>query len=230
MLHVLRTCCTIKREKCAVLLLMSTTSLPVLKRPPSRTSRDRYNSNTSAASRASCDKMGHMVKGRGLLCPTTWLKWRRLWMNLKAIESSWKRAKEAVNDAGIAAAYWKIKRDYSQLPKIIQKIESPKLSIAEASLPFPVSFIQSNSIRSILASHFRSQLQSRQRRHRPICWEENDKECGCRSNHGDVKKWNQSKAITLHCRAASQLLLLWSDLFRCLKNCYLKTGIFCHKI
>ena len=44
-----------------------------------------------------------------------------------------KRAKEAVNDAGIAAAsLLKIKRDYSQLPKIIQKIESPKFSFAEA--------------------------------------------------------------------------------------------------
>ena len=35
-----------------------------------------------------------------------------------------KRAKEAVNDAGIL----KIKRDYSQLPKIIQEIESPKFT------------------------------------------------------------------------------------------------------
>ena len=43
-----------------------------------------------------------------------------------------KRAKEAVNDAGIAASLLKIKRDYSQLPKIIQKIESPKFTIAEA--------------------------------------------------------------------------------------------------
>ena len=43
-----------------------------------------------------------------------------------------KRAKEAVNDAGIAASLLKIKRDYSQLPKITQKIESPKFSIAEA--------------------------------------------------------------------------------------------------
>ena len=43
-----------------------------------------------------------------------------------------KRANEAVNDAGIAASLLKIKRDYSQLPKIIQKIESPKFAIAEA--------------------------------------------------------------------------------------------------
>ena len=43
-----------------------------------------------------------------------------------------KLAKEAVNDAGIAASLLKIERDYSQLPKIIQKIESPKFSIAEA--------------------------------------------------------------------------------------------------
>ena len=52
-----------------------------------------------------------------------------------------KRAKEAVNDAGIAAKFTakfsaknllKIKRDYSQLPKVIQKIESPKFIIAEA--------------------------------------------------------------------------------------------------
>ena len=49
MLHVLRTCYTIVRKKCAVLSLMSTTSLPMLQRPPSRTSRDRHNSNTSAA-------------------------------------------------------------------------------------------------------------------------------------------------------------------------------------
>ena len=33
-----------------------------------------------------------------------------------------KRAKEAVNDAGITAILLKIKRDYSQLPKIIQEI------------------------------------------------------------------------------------------------------------
>ena len=43
-----------------------------------------------------------------------------------------KRAKEAVNDTGIAASLLKIKRGYSQLPKIIQKIESPKFIIAEA--------------------------------------------------------------------------------------------------
>ena len=42
-----------------------------------------------------------------------------------------KRAKEAVNDASTAASLLKIKRDYSQLPKIIQKIESPKFTIAE---------------------------------------------------------------------------------------------------
>ena len=35
-----------------------------------------------------------------------------------------KRAKEAVNDACIAASLLKIKRDYSQLPKIIQKVVS----------------------------------------------------------------------------------------------------------
>ena len=42
-----------------------------------------------------------------------------------------KRAKEAVNDAGIAASLLKIKQGYSQLPGIIQKIESLKFSIAE---------------------------------------------------------------------------------------------------
>ena len=54
--------------------------------------------------------------------PTTWLKSRRILV---------KWAKEAVNDAGIAASLRKIKRDYSQLPKIIQKIQSLKFSIAE---------------------------------------------------------------------------------------------------
>ena len=43
-----------------------------------------------------------------------------------------KRAKEAVSDTGITASLLKIKWDYSQLPKIIQKVESPKFSIAEA--------------------------------------------------------------------------------------------------
>ena len=43
-----------------------------------------------------------------------------------------KRAKEAVNDASIATNLLKIKRDYSPATKIIQKIESPKFSIAEA--------------------------------------------------------------------------------------------------
>ena len=91
-------------------------------------------------------------------------------MNLKATEFSVKRAKEAVNDAGIAASLLKIKRDYSQLPKIIQKIESPKFSITEAHTAISVSFIQANSIRSILASHYiGSQFQSRQRKHCPIC-------------------------------------------------------------
>ena len=42
-----------------------------------------------------------------------------------------KRAKEALNDAGIAAILLKIKRDCSQLLKIIQKIESPKFTVAE---------------------------------------------------------------------------------------------------
>ena len=51
-----------------------------------------------------------------------------------------KRAKEAVNDAGIAASLLKIKRDYSQLPKIIQKIESPKFSIAEAHITISGKF------------------------------------------------------------------------------------------
>ena len=41
------------------------------------------------------------------------------------------RTKEAVNGAGIAASLLKIKWNYSQLPKIIQKTESPKFSIAE---------------------------------------------------------------------------------------------------
>ena len=52
-----------------------------------------------------------------------------------------KRAKEAANDASIAAGLLKIKRDYSQLPKIIQKIESLKFSIAEAHTAILVSFI-----------------------------------------------------------------------------------------
>ena len=44
-----------------------------------------------------------------------------------------KRAKEAVNNAGIVASLLKIKwAAYSQLPKIVQKIESPKFSIAKA--------------------------------------------------------------------------------------------------
>ena len=78
-----------------------------------------------------------------------------------------KRAKEEVNDAGITASLLKIKWVYSQLPKIIQKIESPKFSIAKAHTAISGKFYY--SIRSILTSHFRSQLQSRQRRHCPIC-------------------------------------------------------------
>ena len=111
---------------------MSTNSLPVLSRPPSRTSRDRHNSNTSAALRS------RIVTRWG-----TWLKAADYYadnlIEVKKIVNEFegdgilvKRAKEAVNDAGIAASLLKIKRDYSQLPKIIQKIESPKFTIAEA--------------------------------------------------------------------------------------------------
>ena len=45
-----------------------------------------------------------------------------------------------MNDAGIAASLLKIKRDYSQLPKIIQKIESPKFAIVEARTAIPGKF------------------------------------------------------------------------------------------
>ncbi len=43
-----------------------------------------------------------------------------------------KRAKEAVNQDGLAASLMNIKRDYSQLPNIIKKMESSKFSISEA--------------------------------------------------------------------------------------------------
>ena len=42
------------------------------------------------------------------------------------------RAKDAVNDASIAASLMKIKRDYVELPKIIKKMESSKYTIREA--------------------------------------------------------------------------------------------------
>ena len=42
------------------------------------------------------------------------------------------RAKDAVNDASIAACLMKIKRDYVELPKIIKDMESSKYTIREA--------------------------------------------------------------------------------------------------
>ena len=39
------------------------------------------------------------------------------------------RAKDAVNDASIAASLMKVKRDYVELPKIIKKMELSKYTI-----------------------------------------------------------------------------------------------------
>ena len=114
---------------------------------------------------AGCDKMGHMVEGRDHYADNL-IEVKKIVNEFEGDGILVKRAKEAVNDAGIAASLLKIKRDTSQLPKIIQsRRNSPLL---KRTLPFPVSFIHANSIRCILASHFRSQLQSRQCGHCPI--------------------------------------------------------------
>ena len=70
--------------------------------------------------------MGHMVEGHRLLCQV-----KKIVNEFEGDGILLKRAKEAVNDAGIAARLLKIKQDNSQLPKTIQKIESSKFSIAE---------------------------------------------------------------------------------------------------
>ena len=74
--------------------------------------------------------MGHMVEGRRLLYDNL-IEVKKIVNEFEGDGILVKRVKEAVNDAGIAASLLKIKRDYSQLPKIIQKVESPKFSIAE---------------------------------------------------------------------------------------------------
>ena len=78
--------------------------------------------------------MGYMVEGRGLLqlYADNLIEVKKIVNEFEGDGILVKRAKEAVNDASIAASLLKIKRDYSQLPNIIQKIESPKFSTAEA--------------------------------------------------------------------------------------------------
>ena len=58
-----------------------------------------------------------------------------------------------MNDAGIASSLLKIKRDYSQLPKIIQKIESPKFSIAEAHTAISAKFYSGKIILGLYWLH-----------------------------------------------------------------------------
>ena len=67
--------------------------------------------------------MAHMVEGHGLLYRQL-IEVKKIVNELERDGILMKRAKEAVNDAARAASLLKIKWDYSQLPKIIQKIVS----------------------------------------------------------------------------------------------------------
>ena len=132
MLHVLRTCCTIVRKKI-------------------HSAFADVNNLVARVKAATIKNKSRQAQFKHIGSPpesvvtrwSTWLKAADYYADnsteVKKIVNEFegdgilvKRAKEAVNDAGIAASLLKIKRDYSQLPKIIQKIKSPKFSIAEA--------------------------------------------------------------------------------------------------
>ena len=124
MLHAAQLC----GKKCAMLSLMSTISLPVLKWPLSRTSRDRH---MGSPSEPAVTRWGTWLKAADYYADNL-IEVKKIVNEFEGDGIFVKRAKEAMNDAGIAASLLKIKRDYSQLPKIIQKIESPKFAIVEA--------------------------------------------------------------------------------------------------
>ena len=101
MLHVLRTCCTIVRKKCAMLSLMSTISLPVLKRPPLRTIQIHRQPVVT--------RWGTWLKGADYYVDNL-TEVKNILNEFEGDGIYVKRAKEAVNDAGIAASLLKIKQ------------------------------------------------------------------------------------------------------------------------